>query len=143
LFVAESQLLKAPPHVEKYVVTGELADVLAEQTALTKTYLNSLKSALDHLGGKVSVSRNATVEAMLLELTRAAKPYPKGNLRDAALLVILQRLEHHRAAGYMEALPRWGHQVLSMEGDSASVWTICEGRSCFLLQNEVTKWKPY
>jgi ferritin-like metal-binding protein YciE len=66
LFVAESQLLKAPPHVEKYVVTGELADVLAEQTALTKTYLNSLKSALDHLGGKVSVSRNATVEAMLL-----------------------------------------------------------------------------
>ena len=50
LYFAESQLLKALPLVKKGVFSKELAHVLVRQTAQTKIYVKSLKSALNHLG---------------------------------------------------------------------------------------------
>ncbi|WP_433973052.1 DUF892 family protein [Tunturiibacter lichenicola] len=104
LYFAESQLLKALPLVKKGVFNKELAHVLVQQTAQTKIYVKSLKSALNHLGRRVSITRNATSEAMLSELTHLVKRFPRGNLRDAALLALLQRLEHHRAARYLSTI---------------------------------------
>ena len=78
LYFAESQLLKALPLVKKGVFSKELAHVLVQQTAQTKIYVKSLKSALNHLGRRVSITRNATSEAMLSELNPFSKALSKG-----------------------------------------------------------------
>jgi ferritin-like metal-binding protein YciE len=78
LYFAESQLLKALPLVKKGVFNKELAHALVQQTAQTKIYVKSLKSTLNHLGRRVSITRNATSEAMLSELTHLVNRFPRG-----------------------------------------------------------------
>jgi ferritin-like metal-binding protein YciE len=105
LLSTEAQILASLPTVRSAVFTEELADILNEQAGKAKISVGHLKSLLAALEPKkAKASENTVVKSLIVECSNTVKRYEDGNLRDSALLVCLQRLEHHRIAMYTSTL---------------------------------------
>lgn len=124
LYATESLLSKTLPSFRKKVTTKELLLMLNEQAVQAKSHAKNLKSALMFLKRKTSVRENLSVGAMLAECADALQGVEKGNLRDAVLLVYLQRLEFLRLGAYrttlMLATQLGEGQILDFLKDAAS-----------------------
>jgi ferritin-like metal-binding protein YciE len=101
LLSVESQVAKVLPTLIKSVFTPEFADVISDHAAQTSQYVATLKSILKLLKTKQAAAPEPAAAAMLQTCSSTAQRFAKGNLRDAALLAVLQRLEHYRAALYL------------------------------------------
>jgi ferritin-like metal-binding protein YciE len=104
LYAAESLISKAFSSLKKKVATKELVLMLDQQAAQAKSHTRDLKSALIFLDRKASRRENLSVKAMLAACDDALERLETGNLRDATLLVHLQRFEFHRLGAYKATL---------------------------------------
>ena len=118
----ESQVVKALPALAKTVFTKELSQTLIEDAAKTKGYVVMLKTLVSKMGRKPPKSNESAVKAILSECSTLRSRFPKGNLGDAALLSILQRLEHYRTALYTSALA-----LAKQLGEQAALDLLQEG----------------
>lgn len=100
LLSIESQVAKTLPLIRKGVATNELAATLKEDAAKTKDRVAGLTAVLKPLGQKPAAKAEPAAAALLKSCSAVQERYPKGNLGDAALLTLLQRLEYYRPAAY-------------------------------------------
>ena len=104
LFSAESQIGKGLAVIAKAVVTEELAQLLDSQTKRAKVFSRSLQETVAPLDRKDPKSQDSVVKLLLKACADASKRFEKGNLRDAALLVGIHRLQLHQVAAYTSTL---------------------------------------
>jgi ferritin-like metal-binding protein YciE len=100
LLSVESQVVKALPSIMTNVSTKELAGAIKDHTAKTVRYVTTLKAVTKLMKRKQGADPEPAARAILQSCATISARFKKGNLRDAALLAVLQRLEHYRAALY-------------------------------------------
>jgi ferritin-like metal-binding protein YciE len=84
--------------------TAELAKATADHVGKTKERAARLKLVLKALGPKLAPVAQPIISALLDDISSRAKLFEKGNLRDAALLNALQRLEQYHSAACSSTL---------------------------------------
>ena len=101
LLSVESQVIKALPSLTKTVFTKELIVAIEDHSSKTLQSAQTLRSIVKLMKRKQATNPEAAAAAILRACTTISKRFDKGTLRDAALLAVLQRLEHYRLALYM------------------------------------------
>lgn len=103
LHSAESQLLKALPKMAKAASSAELKEAFETHAKETATHLQRLEQAMEEFGGS---PRGKTCEAMkglLAEAEEIIKAEGDNSVKDAALIIASQKVEHYEIAGYGSA----------------------------------------
>ena len=122
LVFVETQVVKAIPVLAKTVFTKELSETLIEDAAKTKGYVVVLRSFVSKMGAKRTKSDESAVKSILSECSTIRIRFVKGKIRDAAMLSVLQGLEHYRTALYSTALA-----LAKQLGEQAALDLLHEG----------------
>lgn len=77
-----------------------LADRIEAQIENAKTQAERLDNVLAEGTGRETALDNLGVEALIREADAVVEAYPSGAIRDAALLAIVQHIEHYKIACY-------------------------------------------
>lgn len=100
LYSAETQLVKALPKMAKAASTEELADAFNEHLEITKGHVNRLEEIFEQLDEKPKGHPCMAMEGLLKEGTEAIDADGEDSVRDAALIIAAQKIEHYEIAGY-------------------------------------------
>lgn len=103
LHSAESQLLKALPKLAKAATSEDLREAFETHHRETEVHVQRLEQAMEEFGGSV---RGRTCEAMkglLAEADEIMKAEGDETVKDAALIIAAQKVEHYEIAGYGSA----------------------------------------
>ena len=100
LYSAETQLVKALPKMAKAATDEDLAQAFEQHLEQTKVHVERLERVFDTLDEK---PRGKTCEAMkglITEGNEAISEDATDEVKDAALIVAAQKVEHYEIAGY-------------------------------------------
>jgi ferritin-like metal-binding protein YciE len=103
LHSAETQLLKALPKMAKAASSEELKEAFETHAQETATQVKRLEQAMEEFGGS---PRGKTCEAMkglIAEAEEIMKAEGDESVKDAALIIAAQKVEHYEIAGYGSA----------------------------------------
>src|SRR5262245_36892763 len=101
LYSAETQLVKALPHLAEATTSMELKAALTQHLEQTNIHVKRLQEVFSNLG---QVPTKVTCEGMkgiikeCVEAVRSTEE--KSAARDAAIIGVAQRIEHYEIAGY-------------------------------------------
>ncbi len=101
IYSGESQLLDALPKVAKAVYSEELQDAIQKHLQETKRQVERLEKIFNRLGIDKSSGEKCKVMEMLIEDgNKIIEEYEEGHVRDSALIIAAQKIEHHEIAVY-------------------------------------------
>ena len=100
VFDAESRLIEALPKVADAVSTPELATALTNHLRETKGQVTRLKGIFASLEEDPEGMECKAMKGLVKEGDEAIDEYDKGSLRDAALILACQKIEHYEIAAY-------------------------------------------
>lgn len=97
----ETQLLEALPKVAQAVYSEELQDAVQKHLQETKRQVERLEKVFNRLGiDKTKVEKCKVMEALIEEGNKIISEYEEGPVRDSALIIAAQKIEHHEIAAY-------------------------------------------
>jgi ferritin-like metal-binding protein YciE len=100
VYHAEKQLLKALPKMAKAAKAPELQKAFQEHHAETETHVERLETIFDELETPKRGRHCEAMEGLVEEGQERIQDLPEGELRDAALIVAAQKVEHYEIASY-------------------------------------------
>jgi len=100
LYSAETQLVKALPKMAKAASTEELCDAFNEHLEITKGHVNRLEEIFEQLDEKPKGRSCPAMEGLLKEGAEAIDADGEDSVRDAALIIAAQKIEHYEISGY-------------------------------------------
>ncbi len=100
IYNAEKQLLKALPEMEKAACSQELQDAFAEHLLQTQDQVERLEDVFERLETNNKAEKCAAMEGLIEEGKKIISEYEEGAVRDAALIIASQKIEHYEIASY-------------------------------------------
>ena len=100
LYSAEKQLTKALPKMAKAASNEELVSGFEEHLQQTEQQIERLEQILEALGQNTRGDKCKGMEGLLEEGAKAMSEDASDEVRDAAIIVAAQKVEHYEIAGY-------------------------------------------
>lgn len=100
LYNAESQLLKALPKMAKASTSETLKDAFESHLEETRVHVERLQQIAETLGIKPGGKKCKAMEGLLEEGKEVIEEEGTGEVRDAALIIAAQRVEHYEISAY-------------------------------------------
>ena len=101
IYSAEKQLVDALPEVVQAVDNDELEDAISTHLEQTKKQVSRLEKTFERLGMEKNESEKCVaMEGLIEETKKIIQEYPRGAVRDAALIIGAQKIEHYEIASY-------------------------------------------
>jgi ferritin-like metal-binding protein YciE len=100
VYHAEKQLLKALPKMARAAKAPELQQAFQAHHAETETHVERIESIFDELATAKRGRHCEAMEGLVDEGEERIEELPEGELRDAALIVAAQKVEHYEIASY-------------------------------------------
>jgi ferritin-like metal-binding protein YciE len=100
LYDAEQQILRALPKMVREASSEELKQGFRDHIEQTRTQVDRLEEIFRDLGQSPEGPPCKGMEGLLQEGEKAFEIKGKPNVRDAALVVAAQKVEHYEVAGY-------------------------------------------
>lgn len=103
LYNAETQLVKALPKMAKAAAGEELKKALAAHLEETKIHVERLEQAADILGFSPKGKTCKAMQGLIEEGEETIEEKGDSELKDLALIVAAQKVEHYEISGYGSA----------------------------------------
>ena len=100
LYDAENQIIKALPKMIRGATTGSLSSALQEHLEATKEQAIQLEELFSKFQEKPHAVKCKGMEGLLKEGDETIKEDMDPEVRDAAIIVACQKVEHYEIAGY-------------------------------------------
>jgi ferritin-like metal-binding protein YciE len=100
MYSAEKQLIAALPKMAKAASTPDLAEAFQNHLLETKEHLERLNSIFEGLGEKPGRDKCEAMAGLVEEGKEVIDAKGEDDIRDAALIVAAQKVEHYEIAGY-------------------------------------------
>jgi len=100
LYSAETQLVKALPKMSRAASSDELQSAFNEHLEQTKEHVVRLEQVLKILDAPTKGKTCKAMQGLIAEGEEAIKEDAEPIVRDAALIVAAQKVEHYEIAGY-------------------------------------------
>lgn len=100
LYDAELQIAKALPRLAKRVRTPALRNALRDHLEETETQVERLEQVFDQLGVRGTGRKSRAIHGLLDEGIDLIDVDGADSVRDAALILAIQRVEHYEIATY-------------------------------------------
>jgi ferritin-like metal-binding protein YciE len=101
MYSGETQMKEAMPKVAEAVYSEELQDTLREHLQESKRHVERLEKIFNRLGiDKTKVEKCKITEAMIENCNKIIEEIEEGPVRDSALIIAIQKIEHHEIASY-------------------------------------------
>ncbi len=100
LFSAEHQLLKSLPELAKTAFHTQLGKAFADRLAQTQVHVERLEKIFQRLKISATGKKCKAMEELLEESNEVMAADANPKVRDAALIVTAQRMEHYEKVGY-------------------------------------------
>jgi ferritin-like metal-binding protein YciE len=101
MYSGEIQMKEAMPKVAEAVYSEELQDTLREHLQESKRHVERLEKIFNRLGiDKTKVEKCKITEAMIENCNKIIEEIEEGPVRDSALIIAIQKIEHHEIASY-------------------------------------------
>ncbi len=104
LYSAESQIVESLPKVIEVVDSPQLKKAITSHFEQTKEHATRLAFILKHQGQKPDGHKCKAMEGLIKEVEEQIKDFRGSEVLDAALIVILQKIEHYEISGYGSAI---------------------------------------
>lgn len=99
-YSAETQLLTALPEIAKAAYNEDLEDAFKDHLEETKQHVARLEKVFERLGiTKKSISCEA-MKGLIEEGKKIIEEYEESPVRDSALIIAAQKIEHYEIAAY-------------------------------------------
>ena len=103
LYSAEKQLTKALPKMAKAASNEELTSGFEEHLEQTEQQIDRLEQILEGLGQTTRGDKCKGMEGLIEEGSKVMSEDASDEVRDAAIIVCAQKIEHYEIAGYGSA----------------------------------------
>jgi ferritin-like metal-binding protein YciE len=103
LYSAESQLIKALPRMAKAAQSEELKQAFENHLAETEEHAARIERIMETLGESAKGKKCKAMEGLLEEGKDVIEEDGDGAIKDMALIVAAQKVEHYEIAGYGSA----------------------------------------
>jgi ferritin-like metal-binding protein YciE len=101
MYSGETQLVEALPKVAQAAYSEDLQDAIQQHLQETKRHAERLEKIFNRLGiDKSKVEKCKIMEALIETNTKIIDEYEEGSVRDSALIIAAQKIEHHEMAAY-------------------------------------------
>ncbi len=100
IYWAEKELTKALPKMIKNATAEELAEALTEHLEVTNKQVTRLEEVFSLLGEKVVAVKCEAMTGLVKEAKEIMEASEKGAVRDAAIILSGQKIEHYEIATY-------------------------------------------
>jgi ferritin-like metal-binding protein YciE len=100
LYDAEQQIIKALPEMIEVATSEDLQEALNEHLEVTKEQATRLENIFETLGEKAKGEKCKGMQGVIQEGSDLIDEIEDPNIRDAAIIVSAQRVEHYEMAGY-------------------------------------------
>lgn len=97
---AEQQLVKALPEMAKAAFSEDLSDAFTEHLAQTKRHVERLNKIFQALRIQPGNETCEAMEGLVKESQETIKEYEESDMRDTALIINAQKIEHYEIAAY-------------------------------------------
>lgn len=99
-YSAESQLLEALPEMAEAASTPQLKQAFQEHLAVTQRQVERLEKVAEMFGVDPEGEDCEAMEGLIAEGEEIVDEHDEGPVRDAALIVAAQKVEHYEIAAY-------------------------------------------
>jgi ferritin-like metal-binding protein YciE len=100
LYNAENQLIKALPKMAKGASSDELKEAFEKHLEQTKGHVRRLEQVFEELGEKTKGKTCQAMKGLIEEGSEVLKADGEESVRDAAVIVAAQKVEHYEIASY-------------------------------------------
>jgi ferritin-like metal-binding protein YciE len=100
MYSAEKQLTEALPKMVKAATTEKLSTAFADHLEQTKGHMATVRSILDEINENPTSTKCKAMEGLIEEGSEILSERANGDVRDAALIVAAQKVEHYEIASY-------------------------------------------
>jgi ferritin-like metal-binding protein YciE len=101
IYSAEKQLVDALPEVAQAVDSEELEEAISTHLEQTKKHVMRLEKAFERLGiSKDQMEECLAMKGLIEETKKIIKEFPRSAVRDSALIIGSQKIEHYEIASY-------------------------------------------
>lgn len=101
IYSAETQLIDALPKMAKAAFSEELQDAFTKHLEETKRHVERLEKIFNRLEiDKSEVEACKAMEGLIEEGNKIIEDYEEGHVRDSALIIGAQKVEHYEIASY-------------------------------------------
>jgi len=100
LYNAESQLVKALPKLRDSADNSDLKDAISRHLEQTKHQIIRLEQIFERLDEKPTGQECFAMKGLIQEAYDVGRKHYAPPALDAALIAVLQRIEHYEVAGY-------------------------------------------
>lgn len=110
IYSAETQLVKALPKIAEAVDTPELKKAVQTHLKQTEGHVERLEQVFEMLGEDPEGKTCKAMKGLLAEGEETLKEMEAGPVRDAAIIVAAQKVEHYEIAAYGSVIT-WAEQL--------------------------------
>jgi ferritin-like metal-binding protein YciE len=100
IYGAEKALLKALPKMIRNVTAPELLEAMEKHLGETEHQVSRLEKIFDTMGVNALARRCEAMTGLIREATSIMNDTEKGPVRDAAIILSVQKVEHYEIASY-------------------------------------------
>ncbi|MES2567459.1 MAG: ferritin-like domain-containing protein [Bacteroidota bacterium] len=100
IYWAEKALTKAIPKMIKNASSEELVDALNDHLAVTEEQVTRLEEVFETIGMKPQAKKCEAMAGLIKEAEEIMAETEKGDVRDAAIILAGQKVEHYEIATY-------------------------------------------
>lgn len=100
IYGAEKALTRAIPKMIKNATSPELAEALTEHLEITEEQVTRLEDVFSSIGEKAVAKKCEAMTGLVKEAEEIMKETEKGVVRDAAIILAGQKVEHYEIASY-------------------------------------------
>ncbi len=100
IFWAEKALTKAIPKMIKNSNSKELETALTDHLEITQEHIVRLEKVFTAIGKKAVAKKCEAMDGLIKEAEEIMKNTEKGMVRDAAIILASQKVEHYEIASY-------------------------------------------
>jgi ferritin-like metal-binding protein YciE len=100
IYSAEQQLIEALPEMAKAAFNEDLEDAINNHLEETKKQASRLEKIFDRLNIEKEGETCKAMEGLIEEGKKILQEYPESPVRDSALIIGAQKIEHYEIAAY-------------------------------------------
>lgn len=100
MYWAEKYLVRALPKFAKAAASDELRETLDKHVQETNLQVTRIEQCFEALELKPSTEKCEAMEGLVTEADKAIARYSDSNVRDAALIAAVQKIEHYQITSY-------------------------------------------
>lgn len=100
IYSAEQQLMEALPEMAKGAYSEDLEDAINNHLEETKKQASRLEKIFDRLNIEKEGETCKAMEGLIEEGKKILQEYPESPVRDSALIIGAQKIEHYEIAAY-------------------------------------------